>query len=548
MTTATYDAAPAAARVGSQSLKGPLLILVMSIIGFAVSRHTMTYLGESSELGSFALVVAAFAGAIGFRWVRYRDMTAALRITTRCVGVFFFLQMLFDAFGPFPGPSNILFGAHGPALYFRYAAILGVLAGVAALWRPAFLIPMMLYYVGWRELIGTLSGIPVDDTDYLGVLDTGYFSTVGTFVAIGLTSPWLLDRVPALRSLLVGTQGRDGTRQVAFNLIWACAVGAHLGSYFWSGMMKVHVGGDNPLTWILHNPTQTSIVIGLERGDNPLGLWPGALQAIWDAIAGAGPVVNTVVLGMQILAPLAAISVPVLSVFCLFFDLFHTGVYLTLGALFFFWIGMNLVIVVAAASLPRPGLTTPMKIVMVLTALFGHYVFYTNYLGWLDAAKLASTQFYAITKDGREVAIPSNYFGVYSYTIAQTGMYIPDDHFKYRLGGNSHNLASWADARTCGPETVAHQDTGVAFGAVEDLVRDVDGLMRKYPAVKNDNLYYFYPHHMLPNPWLFTAFNDLRIDDIAAYKYVVESVCLTLKDGKLDRDVHKQSAFRIDLR
>jgi hypothetical protein len=547
MSSTTYE--HTAVRVGSQSLKGPLLILAVSIATFAVSRRTMTHFGKWSELASFIAVVVTFAAAVRFRGVRYRELTPALRITIRCVGIFVFLQVLFDALGPFPGPPNILFGGDGqPVLYFRYAAILGVLAGAAALWRPSFLAPLFLFYVGWRELIGTLSGIPVVDTDYLGMLDAGYFSTVGAFIAVGATAPWTLERFPFLRSLLLGAEGKDATRLQAFNLIWACAVGAHLGSYFWSGIMKLHVGGDDPLTWLMHNPTENSILIGLERGDNPLALWPGALQAVSDAIVGGQPFLNGFVLGLQLLAPLAAISVPVLSVFCLFFDMFHLGVYLTLGALFFFWIGMNLVIVAAAASLPRRGFTPAMKIVMALTAVLGHYVFYTNYLGWLDSAKLASPQFYAITKDNQEIEVPSNYFGIYSYTIAQTGMYIPDDHFKFRIGGNNWDVPSWRDARACGPQTVAHQDTSVSLPSVEAMVRDVDQLMRKYPAVKNDNLYYLYPHHMLPNPWVFTAFNNLRIDDITAYKYVVDSVCLTLKDGKLNRDVRKQSAFRIDLR
>ncbi len=410
MTTATFERT--AARVGSQSLKGPLLILAVSIAAFAASRRSMTHFGQTSELASFFTVVLACCGAVCFSGIRYSDMTAALRITMRGIGIFVFLQVLFDAFGPFPGPPNILFGDNAPLLYFRYAAVLGVLAGVASLWRPSFLIPLFLYYVGWRELVGTLSGISVDTTDYLGMVDAGYFSTVGTFIALALTAPWMLQRVPLLRTL-TGENGRELTRQLAFGLIWACAVGAHFGSYFWSGMMKVHVGGNNPLVWLLQNPTQNSILIGLERGDNPLGLWPGLLQMVWNALVSGQPFLNIFVFGIQILSPLAALSVPVLSAFCLLFDLFHVGVYLTLGALFFFWIGTNLVIVAAAATLPRNGFTPPMKIVMALTVVFGHVIFYTNYLGWLDAAKLATTQFYAITRDNRELPVPSNYFGVY---------------------------------------------------------------------------------------------------------------------------------------
>lgn len=545
-TTTTYERRPV--RIGLEGLRGPLLILVLSIAGFAASRHSMTHLGRWSELWSFVAVVVAFAVGLAFVSVRYADMSAPLRITMRGIGIIVFIQVLFDAFGPFPGPANILFGDQGPTLYFRYAAILGVTAGAAAIWRPSFLVPLFLYYVGWRELIGTLSGIAVSDTDYLGMLDVGYFSTVGMLIVICATSPWALERFPALRSLLAGTDGAEATRLRAFGLIWACAVGAHLGSYFWSGAMKIRVGGDDPLTWLLQNPTQTAIVLGLERGDNPLALWPGLLQAVWDGIINGQPFVNIFVLGVQLLSPLAALSAPVLSAFCLIYDFFHVGVYFTLGALFFFWIAVNLVIVAAATALPRGGFTPAMKIVMAATALFGHYVFYTNYLGWLDSGKLASPQFYAITSDNREVAVPSNYFGIYSYTIAQAAMYIPDGHFKFRLAGNSRDAKSWQDARTCDPKTVGHQDTGVTLDAVKGMVLDTDRLMRKYPAVKNDNLYYFYPHHMLPNPWVFTDFNDLRIDDIVAYQYTVDSVCLSLKGGRLQRDVHKHSAFRIDLR
>ena len=154
------------------------------------------------------------------------------------------------------------------------------------------------------------------------------------------------------------------------------------------------------------------------------------------------------VLGVQLAAPFAAISLSVLSVFCLLFDLFHVGVYLTLGALFFFWIAVNLIIVASAARVGPSGFTPTMKIVMVLTTLFGYHAFYTNYLGWLDAAKLASPQFLAKTRDGREIPVPSNYFGIFSYTIAQTGMYIPDNHFMSRTGGNHEELDSWKEARS----------------------------------------------------------------------------------------------------
>jgi hypothetical protein len=537
-----------AVSIGMQGLKGPLVVLLISIIGFAVTRRVMTHLGQWSDVFSSVGVVVVFAAALVCWQVRYQDMTAPLRITIRAIGIIVLIQVVFDSFGPFPGPPNVLFGGQGSPLYFRYAALLGVIAGVAALWRPSFLAPLFLYYVGWRELIGTVSGIRVVDTDYLGMIDVGYFSTLGTFLVIYATSQWALSHFPFLRNLMLGEDGIEAVRTRAFNLIWACAVGAHLGSYFWSAVAKIQVGGDNALTWVLHNPTQTSIVIGLERGDNPLATFPSVLQMVWDGIIGGQPYLNIVVFLCQLLAPLAALSVPVLSAFCLIYDFFHIGVYFTLGALFFFWIALNLVIVAAAASLPRNGFTPAMRIVMALTVVFGHYFFYTNHLGWLDTAKLASPQFFAVTRDNQRVLAPSNYFGIYSYTIAQAALYIPDGHFPFRLAGNTLDPKTWEDGRTCGPEVSEHQNTGVTLDAVKAMVLDTDRLMRDHPTVKSENLYYFYPHHMLPNPWLFTEFNNLRIDDIVGYEYVMDSVCLTLKDGRLARDVHKRSTFRIDLR
>jgi hypothetical protein len=377
---------PTAAGVDTRSLRDPLLVLLISTLGFAVSRRGMTHLGQWSELFSSIVVVVVFAAAVAFRRVRYQDMSAPLRITIRATGIIGLIQLVFGAFGPFPGPPNVLFGGHGSALYSSYVAIPGVVAGVAALWRPSFLAALFLYCVGWRELIGTISGIHVVDTDYLGMIDVGYFATLGTFVVIYATSPWALDRFPFLHSLWLGPEESKAVQTRAFNLIWACAVGAHLGSYFWSGIAKIQLGGDYALTWVL--------------------------------------------------APLAALSVSVLSAFGLLYDFFHIGVYFTLGARLFFWIALNLVIV-AAAALPRNGIIPAMKTVMALTILFGHYFYYTNHLGWLDTAKLSSPQFYAVTRDNRQVEVPFNYFGIYSYTIAQTAMHVADSHFPFRPAGNA---------------------------------------------------------------------------------------------------------------
>ena len=546
---ALYTVAPRqGTRSGVSSLAGPLILLAVAVVLSAVSRRAVTHLARWSDIYALMLVCVAFAGAMAFSSVRYRDFSPPLRITAFAIGMAIFLQLLFDSLGPFAGPPNILFGSGDRILFFRYGALLAVVAGIAAIWRPSFLVPLFYFYHSWREMVSVVSGIFVTETDYLGMLDIGNFSVLGVLATIILTSPGALKRVPGLRTALASPDGLKGLRNRTYDLIWACAVGAHLGSYFWSGIAKLQAGGEKPLTWLFENPTQTAILMGLERGDAPLGVWPGAVQLVWDAIVHNQLLFNVVVLGSQLLSPLAAISTRSLSFFCLLFDTFHVGVYFTLGALFFFWIAVNLFIVAAARTLPHGGFTPAMKMVMVATIVCGRFFFYTNYLGWLDGPKLASPQFYVETRDGRQLLAPSTYFGIYSYMIATGTMYIPDDHFRFRVGGNNRDLLSWRDAITCGPEILPHQDTGVTMEAVENLIRETDHFFRANPWVKNNNSFYAYPHHMLSNPWMYPEFNKLPMDDIVAYHYVVESVCLSLVEGKLVRDVRKRTDYRIDPR
>jgi hypothetical protein len=72
--------------------------------------------------------------------------------------------------------------------------------------------------------------------------------------------------------------------------------------------------------------------------------------------------------------------------------------------------------------------------------------------------------------------------------------------------------------------------------------------MQQHPPIKNQNLYYLYPHHMQPNPFVFTDFNRLKLEDIVGYEYVVESICLDLRGGKLVRNVKKRDHFTFGIR
>ena len=530
----------------------PYVLVAVGLLAYAAVRKVFL-LAALSPVSGLAAILFAMLCALPFWKLRYADLPAFLALFMRCIGVVVLLQVLCDAVNFAPGSPNVFFGAGDTVVFYRFAALAAILAGIIGLQRPAFLVALFGYYGIFRVLIGVDAGIDIVHTDYENMLDTGLFATVGALLVAAATSPWTLARFDWLRRLAPTVDPRR-LRVNACLLIWSAAVGAHLANYLYSGIAKLDAGGPEPLTWLFHNATQTSILIGLERGDNPLSAWPSLLQVIWDMFVTFALPLNALILGAQLLAPAAILHRRVLLSLTVFYDLFHIGVYLTLGALFLFWIIVNMVIFATAQKLPMRNFTNGMRVVMLLVMVFGGRFFYINHLGWLDGAKLASTSFLAETRGGQFVPIPGPYFGIFAYNIAQGLMYLPENSFPGRVGGNTMNLTDWRDAQECGPmrgsnalirSSDAKQDAGITLDAVSRLVLSADQFARQHPWYKTWNTYYYYPHHMVPNPFEFSAFNSLKPDDIVAYIYDVDSVCLGLKNGRLTRNVVDHWQYRI---
>lgn len=510
------------------------MVLAIALVLYGVTRTAVLAIAETTPTNCLWLDVIACIAASAMREVRYGEVAVPLRILARGIGATVLVQLAFDASTLFYDQISQLSEADGA--FFRVGTGVGLAAGAIGLWRPAFLLPLLFHYIAFRHQYGLVTGIIISSTDYLSMAEIGEFAAIGALLTAVFPRSGSEDRLG------------NGLRPRAADLIWACAVGAHLGNYLISAWTKIRVGGDDPLLWLLHNPTQTSIVIGLERGDNPLAAWPWLVQASWDGIVAGGVWLNLFVLGLQLAAPLAAVHRRALMVATLLFDLFHVGVYLTLGALFLFWIIVNLLVYASAQRMSDAAMTPAVKLTMAGAVFAGHLLFYTSHLGWLDGAKLASPSVVAETADGRRVPVPSVFFGMHSYTIAQTLTYVPDGQFPTRIGGNSYSNAEWQDSKACGAATRLPDTDAENWRAVETMVRETDAAIRAHPIVKQMNLFYLYPHHMVANPWVFRSFNSLSMDEIVRYHYVVESVCLTLRDGHLARDVRMMTDHPIDVR
>lgn len=521
--------------------------LALLSVFFYMCARKMFHLASVSAPVTLFVTCASAAISIPFARIRYVDIPKFLSLFIRVIAAVVTVQVFFDSIDATPGIPNLI--DFGSSPLFASSLVVALLVGAAAIWRPVFAIPLFGYYLMFRLAIVNHIGIEVVETDYVGMIETGLFSAIGAMVVV-CACQW-----PAARRVFASFIGENGNtgdvaslpdiREQALSLVWAIMVGAHLRNYLFSGLAKLAAGGSQPLTWLFHNNTAISILMGLERGDNPLSRAPWLLQGVWDGITAHMVALNILVLGGQLLAPLGALNRRILIALTIFYDLFHVGVYFTLGALFFYWILINALIFTTSGYLPGKKLTLPMSIAMLLTMALGGKPFYTNHLGWLDGPKIASVQISAETRDGRTVNVPGPFFGIYAYNIAQDRLYLPPGSFPRRTGGNTQNLEDWHDAMTCGPMVNPHADDEFSLGAVQRMIAGADQYARERPWFKNWNTYYFYPHHMVPNPFEYRAFNDLKMRDIVAYDYRVDSVCLSLKGGKLQRDVRKSWSIRV---
>lgn len=491
--------------------------------------------GSSFALGiSVALIAACFAVAVWHRAALFKDLWLPLRVLLRGTSAVIFVQVAIDALHPAAWPSNLLIGVE-PSL--RLLIGLAFAGGALAMWRPAFVLPMGVAYIAFRYHAPTLFGLERTSLDFQTLND------VSTFSCAALLAWRSMQQSRRFLPRIVRDAIEDERSDLVWQkLAWAVGIGIHVGNYFHSAMGKMYIGGPEPLFWILNNPTAQAIAIGLHRLNGPLAGWPSLVQGYYDLLTAVVLPLNIFVFLIQFLSPIAILNRRLLILFTLAFDCMHLAIYFSLGAFFFFWIALNIIILLSLAAMRDEEFTPPVKMTAIACAIFGYLSFTQAGLGWLDGKKVVREVFYAETKDGRKVVVPPATFGLYSYQIAHGDLFIPDNHFKMRSGGNA-TYSDWKDASTCGPETVEKQRYVESVDEIQKLVAAADGFYRRHPWVKRLELYYFYPHHSPSNPAFFHQYDRTKLADVSSYQYVVESSCIGVQDGHLLNDVRIRSEY-----
>jgi len=443
--------------------------------------------------------------------------------------------MIYFATEDFSMPRVALAEGHPALLFHEGGRWVGLGLAMSGWFRPSALAAAALHLVMMRNLNGVVTGFYFSDLDVRAVAE------VIAFVAIGFALLGVIRRFPRLAHALGLSDEALAAR--AGVLLLAAGVGAHLGNYFWSGLAKLALDG-GPLSWLPQNRLSDGLPGAVEKGVYPFASWPRLGQWVHDVVRAANLPIQAAGLALQLGALAAPLRRRWLLAATLLFDAFHLLVFALFGLIFWKWIALNLIITGAIALTPDWAWSRSARAVCVGFVLAGMLFFKTATLAWYDAPGFASVFFEAETRDGRRLRAPNAFFDMASYQVSQGRLYFPADggHFRGNIWGSVLHWEELQAARACRPPAAPGPEL---YGPLERVGAYVAAQHEAALQRPSGFDYRWRLHHHMPNPWLPDAFRRLDKREVRAYYFVVESVCLRLEEGRLQRRVLRRSEYRV---
>ncbi|MEL6258350.1 MAG: hypothetical protein AAFQ67_04765 [Pseudomonadota bacterium] len=520
----------------AQPVTTAALFLVSTLFGFYLLRVSVDFIATDGIDYTWAWVAVITLVTLPALRANYADLPAYGKRFFHASAVFLAFYFTIE---PFDIPYAAIPADHPGAVFHQAGRWIGLALALIGFRVPAavFASAMVLWLV--REMHTTLTGF------YFSTLDIRNVAEVIAVVALGASYASAARRTAPLRAAFALD---DAVIARIVVLLLAVGIGGHLGNYFFSAVAKLSLDG-GPLSWLIGNRLQDGMIGAIERGTMPWSASPTATSVAHGVVDVLNTPMNIASFLFQFAAILAPWRKKWLLAVTLTYDLFHFVVYVAFGLLFWKWMALNTIIVVTLWILPDDVWDRAARITCIMFVLIGVVFFKVATLAWYDAGSFMSVFWEAELKDGSRVRIPNAYFNSASYQASQGRFYVPpvEGHFNHAIWGS---VLHWDDvqaARTCEPPK--------RDGPAPELYGPVDALTRYIQAHHEKTLrrvddrgiynYYYLPHHHMPAPFLKDPFLNVDKRQIAAYDYVVESVCLGLEEGKMTRDVKKRDVFRV---
>jgi hypothetical protein len=422
--------------------------------------------------------------------------------------------------------------------YVDLSVVIAVLASIFSFWRPAFVLVPCATVLQQKSTAAYLFDIDISHTDYIPLLEMGLFLGI----ALMLMGPGLPKRLGAFSRMI---KRCDPTW--AFVLIFMAAVSAHFSNYVYSGMQKLLLDG-GPFLWVFSNPTYILSANSFISGYVPIGSFPELTYLMIATLEVLWPVMNVVILLAQLGALVFVFRRATLIGATLFYDLTHVVIFIISGIMFWKWVLLNSALVAAMRYLPAMAERRTSVVLSIFVVLAAPETFHIVRLGWYDTPAMARTEIIAVTNDGKEHLVPSNFFGSISITAAQhrLGRLEPNVFPTVTLGTTQNSLVfqqAWNDC-TFDSETAL-----TPYQVDEDRLKRLLQVTHTYALQQSSGdgryNYDFFPHHIWSNPWLFRDFAELDPKSIVTYVYRTIFGCISVKEGHPTEDVRKINSLMI---
>lgn len=433
----------------------------------------------------------------------------------------------------------------------KYGWMVAVACGVIAMFRPSFAIVPLMYIVWHKQQLTQVFGLHIDWMDHFTVIETGAVLTLG-YLFFALLRVRFASSMFEYRSA-GETPGRTGISIHPIDLLVIVAVALHFGNYFYAGMIKLALGLHHPLLWVLDNQTQTLLPAALESGVLPISFSSSLTHFAYEALADVRVLTNFITISTQLLAVVAITRIRWAILITLCYDVLHVMIFILSGIFFWKFIILNLAIVAALSTMQIRVIPRRLKIFFCSTIVLSPLVFQImpSY-AWLDSRSMNSVHIVAVTEDGAEYRVPSNYFLGASVTFAQHRLIWPEyGPLTTQTWGTTRNHDVMLKGLACDWD---YADGALPIASWHAPKEQISNFIRRHHrqmlTLVDETGFYDYdlfPHHIFSTPWVFTDFKALDKRRIAKYRYEIKALCVSYEDGTLKKDVMWSNQFDISL-
>jgi hypothetical protein len=119
----------------------PAIFLAGSLELYAALRTVLLTIANGSPLDCLALDILTFSVAGAFVGIWHYEIPSLLRPLRRGIAGVVLVQVAFDGAALFFAPADMLTGA--PVTFFGISSLIGVAAGILALWGTSFVLPLL---------------------------------------------------------------------------------------------------------------------------------------------------------------------------------------------------------------------------------------------------------------------------------------------------------------------------------------------------------------------------------------------------------------------